>query len=300
MKLKLQKGKQKEIIYQEKGLMTWKQFANKLNVSIHILKSISVEKVLISEELFSKCSRSKQYLKFIEESLPDNWGQKKGGNLSSGNLQKTRHPSESKELAELIGIILGDGNIHIHKKSNNSYMLRIVGDSEKDKEYLLNYVKPLCENLFQLKCKIHKHNKFKELFLIVNSKQVVEFLISKGLVSGNKIANKVRVPKWIKNNDEYYAACIRGLMDTDGSIYRLLPHWPNLFQICFTNRNMGLLEDVKCGLEKLGIVSSKICTKANSPKIYITQKESIRKFYKVVSFKNPRHLVKIQPRGVVD
>ena len=91
------------------------------------------------------------------------------------------------------------------------------------------------------------------------------------------------------------AACVRGLYDTDGSVYELLPHWPGLFQVYFSNRNSTLLKDVRKALLKLGINISKISLqKGVTPRIYITKKSEIKKFKETIGFKNDRHLKKIK------
>jgi hypothetical protein len=64
-----------------------------------------------------------------------------------------------------------------------------------------------------------------------------------GLPCGNKIRNRASIPSWIFENEKYLKACIRVLIDTDGSIYALKPNYPNLLQICFKNKNSRLLVD---------------------------------------------------------
>lgn len=150
-----------------------------------------------------------------------NWGQVKGGRNSHGNTKKIKIPIKDEKLAELIGIILGDGNI---QNKNSIYQVRIAGDSNKDKDYIMNYLKPLCDSLFGIDSKIYKHKTFNELFVHIHSKNVVKFLISVGMQAGNKIKNQVTIPGWVLENDSYLKACIRGLIDTDGSVYELLPH----------------------------------------------------------------------------
>ena len=54
---------------------------------------------------------------------------------------------------------------------------------------------------------------------------------------------------------------------------------------------LKLLEDKKYALTLLGISASKI-TKGN--KIYITKKSELRKFLKLISFRNDKHLKKIK------
>ena len=229
-----------------------------------------------------------------------NWGQIKGGLNSTGNTKTIIIPKKDERLAELVGIILGDGNI---QSSGYSQTLRIVGDSNKDREYLINYVKPLIDSLFGVDSKIYKHKTYNELFVNVASINVVNFLVSIGMQAGNKIKNQVTIPFWILENDSYLKACIRGLVDTDGSIYELKPHWPGLWQICFTNKNEALLKDFREGLIKIGIKCSNIYRYKEgkgTPKIYITKRSELSKFYKEIGFSNPKHSNKLKPRSVVD
>lgn len=232
------------------------------------------------------------------------WGQIKGGKISSGTTKKILIPPENEKLSELIGIILGDGNLYTHQeKKSSSYMIRITGDGNKDREYLLEYVKPLCESLFGLEIKVREHRTFNELFIVINSKNALQFLVSKGLKEGDKIKNKVGIPKWIVNNKRFLRACIRGLIDTDGSLYELKPHWPGLWQICFTSKSRRIITDVRNGLIELGIGCSNIYEDKNPKralKLYITKKSELGKFYKEIGFSNPKHQNKLKPRGVVD
>ena len=212
-------------------------------------------------------------------------------------LKEVKLPPKSKKLAELVGIILGDGNVHkfIGKKST-SYMVRIAGDSVKDKEYLINYVKPLCDGLFGIESQVHKHKIHNEMFINLNSKLIVEFFESMGLTCGNKIINQITIPNWISTDSSFLKACIRGLVDTDGSLYELKPHWPGLWQICFTNKNQQLMGDFRDSLIKLGIKCSNIYNYPDgvkASKVYITKRSELRKFYKEIGFSNPKHQNKL-------
>jgi len=219
--------------------------------------------------------------------------------VNPGTTKNIRIPEKDEKLAELVGIILGDGNIHSFKgKKSTSYMVRIAGDSNTDREYLLGYVKPLCDYLFDLDSKIFKHRTHNELLVIINSKKVVEFLTSIGMSTGNKIKNQVTIPNWIYKDNRLLRACIRGLVDTDGSVYELKTHWPGIWQICFTNKNMILLNDFKKSLAKLEVGCSNIYVGKKTPKIYITKKADVRKFYKEIGFSNIKHRNKLKPRGV--
>ena len=97
-------------------------------------------------------------------------------NTSLGSLKNIKIPKNDKKLAEFIGILLGDGNIHSYKKGKKigTYMIRIAGDSVKDYKYLTNYVSDLCEDLFDIKTKIYKQKGSNELMVIMHSRLIVD------------------------------------------------------------------------------------------------------------------------------
>ena len=205
-------------------------------------------------------------------------------------LKRIKVPNKSEELAEFVGIVLGDGHIE-HDK-----MVRIVGNSKSDYEYITIHVANLSMNLFGIEPRFHLHKTFNAIYLSLSSKELVLYLSEIGLKSGNKTINQVTMPDWICNNGCFLKACIRGLYDTDGSVYELLPHWPGLFQICFTAKNIKLLNQVREALLSFGYNVSQISNigKENTtPRIYITRKECVRKFYSDIGFKNPKHNKKI-------
>ena len=174
---------------------------------------------------------------------------------SWGNIKVINIPAKDERLAELVGIILGDGNIHVYQKSRDIsyYSLRIAGNYIKDYEYLTKYVANLCEDLFLIKAKFYKQPKTNCLYILLQGRLVIDFLINIGLKSGNKIKSQVTIPKWIWENDNYLKFCVRGLIDTDGCIYEMTPHWPGLFQLNFENRNFTLLKDTRNALINLVI-----------------------------------------------
>ena len=218
---------------------------------------------------------------------------------SSGwRLQEISYPSYCSELAELVGIMLGDGSIYGSTRNNKlvTHQVTIVGDSVKDRDYLTKYVTYLFQYLFGIQPSYYYSKCSNALYVKVRYKKLLEYLLSIGLKFGNKIKSQVTIPNWIWQDDNYLRACIRGLYDTDGSIYELLPHWPGLFQLSFDNRNMTLLQDVRKVLLHLGFKVSNICAPKTdkTPKIYITRKAEVRKFFEEIGFSNPKHYRKVQ------
>jgi len=290
MRIQLKKGKQKDLLYKAKELSkyTWSEFSRHLGVSESALKEWAMERNLLPLKIYRELDPSGRYNKHILEIKEKNWGQVKAGINSNGTLKCIRIPRYSKKLAELVGIILGDGNIHSFKisKKVSSYMVRIAGDKRLDRDYLIRYVSGLFRDLFGVEPKIDER-KTNEMLVIVHSKRIVEFFVSMGIKSGNKIKNQVTIPDWVFKKDDYLKACIRGLIDSDGCIYTLKPFYPKYYQLCFKNFNTRLIEDTRKAFLKLGYPISNI---SMGIQIYLTQKKYVRKFYKEIGFSNEKHI----------
>jgi len=291
MRIWLTEGKQKELLLREKELrkIKWQEFANQLKVSRGRLNSWVYEENLMDENNFNKLSLSSDYQRFIVQKLPDNWGKIKGGKLSSGNLKDIKIPKRDEKLAEFFGIMLGDGHVQKTKEyKRGTYGFNITGHMILDKDYLMNFVKPLGEKLFGISGRTYASKRSKGLHIIFDGLKLVEFFEKEGFKAGNKIKNQVTFPLWVKENPNFLAACLRGLFDTDGSFYKLTNQ--NSYQVEFTNHDSKLLIDSHQALLSLGIGVSRII---DNRKYVITKKSEIAKFYKVIGFHNSKHLNKI-------
>lgn len=109
----MEKGKQRELLKKEKEKygLTWEKFAFKLGIRHSKLKTFFNNEVLIDDITFNKLELKQEYKRFIIKKLDEDWGQVKGGKNSTGNLKEIKIPKRTEELAELWGILLGDGNI---------------------------------------------------------------------------------------------------------------------------------------------------------------------------------------------
>jgi len=189
--------------------------------------------------------------------------------------------NKNKCLAELVGIILGDGSFFINKK-----VAELDIAFNLSEENYCNYVKRLLERTINSNVRKKYEKKSNCVHLRIGKRKITEKLLSVSLiVSGNKIKNQVTIPNWIWENVEFLKYCIKGLIDTDGSLYRLRPHWPNLFQLSFKNNNKRLLEDVRKAIVILGFKPSRVF----GNRIVITRQDEIKKYFKVVGTNNLKY-----------
>ena len=118
-------------------------------------------------------------------------------------------------LSEFIGAIIGDGNLW---SKNNHYRVEITGDPKLDKNYFRDFLIPVTKKLFNITP--HVRIRQRGLRLRITSKKVYSLLIEEyNLPVGSKKGLNVTIPKQILDKKELFIACLRGIFDTDGSIF---------------------------------------------------------------------------------
>ena len=190
----------------------------------------------------------------------------------------------STELAELCGILLGDGGI-------TSYQFNITLNKFVDKEYS-DFVKKLLFKVFQ------EHPYVKErknvIVLILSGVNLVEALEKVGLKRGNKVVHQVGIPNWIMKNKKFAKACLRGLMDTDGCVY-LHNHISGGIKyqhlgLNFSNHSRPLV----LGAHKILSENSIRASLVESKGVWVYSLGEVKKYFKIIGSSNPKHITKFQ------
>lgn len=193
-----------------------------------------------------------------------------------------------RKLAELIGIILGDG--HLHKKANS---ITIVGSLD-DFHYYESYVIPLIKSIFNVNPKLRKRNDRNAFYIDFNSKETMEYLIEEiGLKRGNK--KRARLPNLIKNNKSLYSHFLRGFFDTDGTVKfskqkKKINYYPRV-EFCQKNKILG--NEIANLIKNLGFNLNICIDKRYNTGVYqISGNKNLKRWKKVVGFSNQVHLTK--------
>lgn len=193
-----------------------------------------------------------------------------------------RHPHRSTDLAEFVGIIMGDGGIA-------DYQVIVTLHSIDDKEYG-EYVAGLITKLFSTPVSIQPRINCNATDYVVSRKQLVSFCIQTlGLVQGNKVAQQITIPQWVIQKPNYTKACIRGLFDTDGSVfthtYSVKGKIYRYKKMSFCSRSIPLLHAVCTALESLGIRA-----RIGKDQVWLDSRESVQKYMEHIGTHNPKHL----------
>lgn len=281
-------GKQKEMIELAKRRAgTWKELSSALGHNECYLKNeLGNEKRIMSEGVYDRLCRllGRSYDDSIEERLDENWGRRKGARMSPRTKVKEVGKVEaSGKLAEIVGIMLGDGNIY-----RKQYAVRVCGHINDDRDYLIGHVKSVFMEVFNVEMKEYYHKSVNELILYVYSKFVASNLKNYGMVDGNKKSKGSRIPSWILENEDYTKNCLRGLFDTDGCVFTS----KGKVKIEFYSAIEPLQESFTVAMQKMGFKKKWSKSKGSVKTYGLYSADDVRRFINTIGFNNPKHKAK--------
>lgn len=297
-----------------KSHLSWQEIADSLKVSKRTLFDYRIGKYTVPDNLIVRIkSKFNVPIPVYDKALEDNWlksvaGTRGGlktfelyGNIGTkegcrkGALRAiethrrkkskfftTREiniPRFSKHLAEFIGILLGDGAI-----TKRQVVITLNRFDDKD---FIKYVKNLIKSLFFVNPAESKRESV--LNIIISRTKLVQFLTKKWFKIGSKVRQQIDIPKWIKENDLYIKACIRGLLDTDGCFYVDKHKYKEKIYynggLNFSNRSLPILLFFKKNLEKLGFHP----TQNTKFSISLRKEKEILNYFKIIGSSNLKH-----------
>ncbi|TSC96171.1 MAG: Uncharacterized protein Athens101410_101 [Parcubacteria group bacterium Athens1014_10] len=190
-------------------------------------------------------------------------------------------PQKNTDLAEFIGIMIGDGGI-------TKNQITVSLNYKTDKLYSI-FVKNLIRKLFKINPSIYIRKNQSLTNIVVSRKRLVLFCKSLGLKIGDKLKQNLDIPQWIKKNKSFKIFCLRGLMDTDGCIFNEC-HKINEKKYCyhrlsFVSHSKQLRSSVFKILEELDF-SPKI---RNNRSVQLESRKDVIKYFNLISTNNPKH-----------
>jgi len=208
-----------------------------------------------------------------------------GKNCIKGYSKDTRVPklnlNSSKELAELIGILIGDGEIM------KDGTLRIAFDPKKDKNFLYRRVFHLIRNLVGNNISFESYKRI----AIYNTAFVRYLKEDCNLNPGSKSEHNWEIPKWCFEKEEYLSAVLRGLFDTDG----YFGYWGGSLDLMygrFSDRCTNLVKSIKDALNAFNLNPTLKHTKDGRYRLRIQNKKDVISFFSKIGTSNLKHIVR--------
>lgn len=200
-----------------------------------------------------------------------------------GSVGKSiQKPKKSTELAEFVGIMMGDGGM-------SSYQATVTLHSIDDFEYG-KFVADTIQNLFNYVPGVRKRKDVSAIVIVMSRIKLVRYLFSLGLPVGDKIRQGLDMPTWIKSRDDFSISCVRGLIDTDGSIfthrYISKGKWYSYKKLSFTSASKRLLRSVAKTLKKLGMRPRF----GSNRDVRLDSVADMKRYFSLIGTHNPKHL----------
>ncbi len=301
----------------------WERVARKCRASSRTLRDWRQGKLTLPSEAFDTLTRIARLQKssLFPKYQPDFWhikeagrlgayarqerygdlgtvaGRRKGGlnSLITHNkfptgfvtLKQISFPKESEQLAELLGIFFGDGHL-------SEYQALVTTNSITDRQHAM-FSKRLLGELFNISATVTLKRDENTLNVVACSKTLVNFLKDKGMPVGNKIHNGLSVPQWVQARMEYRIAFLRGLFDTDGSLYVDTHHirekkYQNLGWT-ITSYADTLLNDVLTMLENFGFSPT---NRSSQKSVFMRKRSDIDRYFRLIGTHNKKHARRYQ------
>jgi intein/homing endonuclease len=196
----------------------------------------------------------------------------------------------TERLSELIGAIIGNGNIY----SKKPCYVEIAGDPALDQSYFRLRLTKIIESELAYRPKIRLHSG--ALRLRINNKTFVLFLKKLGIPSGKCKTKTVVIPDIILESCATTKRCIRGIFDTDGSVYfdRRNIYKKPYPRIELHLANEKLINQIYFILKKFGLNCRTSRRSDNSFSIYLNGASNVIKFLNDICLVNERHINRIE------
>lgn len=193
-----------------------------------------------------------------------------------------RKPRKSVELAEFVGIMMGDGGLCTYQATVS---LHQIDDAD-----FSTYVSRQFEKLFDVVPSIYDREREMLRTVVASRIELVRYLHTLGLPLGNKVKQEFDIPSWIKEDQRFLIACIRGLVDTDGCIfthrYQVKGTWYSYKKLSFTTASQPLLRSVHTSLRSLGM-NARV---ARGKDVRLDSRADMELYFTIIGTSNPKHL----------
>jgi hypothetical protein len=199
-----------------------------------------------------------------------------------------------EEIAEFIGIMLGDGHIGIYKFKQQRkilHQLKVTLDS-RNKQYT-NFVAKLMERVLDIKPKIFYKKNENAVDIKVYRKEKVLYALNNLKLKLSPKMNKATIPKDYSKG-KIGLSVLKGLFDTDGSVTIFNNNgirYPRIeIRICnspMQQQFINILDENK--------IKHKIQRFDRGIKIRISGKKELQKWFKKVGSSNNLYLTRAAP-----
>lgn len=182
--------------------------------------------------------------------------------MRAAGLIKSSYPPflKDEKLAELIGVVLGDGHIEVFPRCER---LAVAANS-KNKGFITRYAN-IIKHIFGKEPRCAKAKSSNCVRISIYEKNISERL---KIPTGDRGGLRIEIPAWIWHNENLLISYLRGLYEAEGSF---CVHKPtSTYKLFFANKNPSLLNNVYTALVRLGFHPNK-----SGYKVQLSRKDEV-------------------------
>lgn len=189
----------------------------------------------------------------------------------TGKIKSTYLPlHKNGDLAELIGVTLGDGHIGKFPRCD---CLRITANGD-NRGFVERYAL-LVEKVFKKTPNVSKVKGSKAVTITIYERHISKRL---GIPHGSRHDLRYKLPAWIKQNNTFVSRFLRGLYEAEGNYNIHLPTYT--YKLQFANANQVLLDLVFDLVKKLGFHPH-----LSYRQVQVSRKEEVQNLKDLIQFR---------------
>ena len=207
----------------------------------------------------------------LKKNRVDNFSKWRKVMVASGKI-RSKYPQLTKngDLAELIGVVLGDGHLFKYPRAEE---LSIFSNSNNI-GFIERYAY-LVEKIFDKKPVIRKHGITDCTRIRIYQKHIQSRL---KVPYSPRRHRRIVIPSWILKDTDFIVRYLRGLYEAEGAHCVHLP--TSTYKVFFTNRNISMLNNVYRLVKKLGFHPHR-----SLYQIQLSRKVEVESFLKLIKFR---------------
>ncbi len=217
-------------------------------------------------------ARARKIADTMRERRIDNFKVWRDRMKAEGRIKAAYMPLERNgDLAELIGVVLGDGHIHAHARCES---LRIVGSGDNP-GFAMRYAS-LVKAVFGKEPHVARRSNANAINITIYEKYISTRI---GIPSGHRGDHAFVLPRWIARSKQNRIRFLRGLYEAEGSISHHEPTYTH--KLFFSNRNGHLLQLVTKLVTDLGYVAC-----LSGYQVQVSRKADVQKLSDLLEFRH--------------
>jgi len=203
----------------------------------------------------------------------------------------------NENLAEVVGAFIGDGCLSTYNEgARRRTVVLFTGSWKNDERYYRERIAPVIRETFGGHRKIYHRKDDNSIRYVLCDRRIIDFFVKLGMPVGLK-GNRLSIPEEILEDEKLTRACIRGIFNTDGSVYRRYSKkyasharaYRNYAVIQFKMESRSVIRCLKSRLEGCGIRVNRITKVLNCSVIRVTDQKSVHRFANEIGFTHPYH-----------